>query len=240
LLFLRRSRLSSINSVTVLTSISWLILTAASPWQNSSSRRSPWQLDGRDPDRKERRESFFKGLNFFNAKDDSPNTPATRPAIQSDTSSIEPTPEIKELPWQDYQKGWTAGYDSFFYWPVENPKISSGFGVREGKFHEGLDLRGGSGQKIRSIGSGRVVFSGVINGYGQTVVIYHGAGLSSVYAHNRENLVKKGQLVERGKVVATVGSTGHATGSHLHFEIRKNGEPENPLRYQFRELSIKG
>jgi len=235
LLFLRSSQ-----SRVILITFSWLLITAIAPWQNSNSRRSPWRSDGRDSDRKERRESFFKGLNLFRAKDDSSSAPVEQPLIQRESSAIEPTQEIKELPWEDYQKGWTAGYDSFFYWPIENPQISSGFGVRDGKFHEGLDLRGKSGEKIRSIGSGRVVFSGVINGYGQTIVVYHGAGLSSVYAHNRENLVRKGQLVERGKVVATLGSTGHATGSHLHFEIRKNGEPENPLRYQFRELSDKG
>ena len=76
-----------------------------------------------------------------------------------------------------------------------------------------------------------MIFSGTQNGYGKMVVIDHGNGIQTAYAHNSKNLVSKGQRVHKGQKIAEVGNTGRSTGPHLHFEVRKNGTPVNPLKY---------
>lgn len=122
-------------------------------------------------------------------------------------------------------------------WPV-NGIISSGFGWRANPFidgerehHTGVDISAVTGTYIRAAGGGKVTFSGYSNGYGQTVIIYHGNGISTLYAHNSRNLVNIGQYVARGEVIAHVGSTGRTTGPHLHFEVQINGVPVNPIPF---------
>ncbi len=116
-------------------------------------------------------------------------------------------------------------------WPL-SAHPSSGFGPRSGREHEGLDLPAPKGTSIRAAAGGRVVYSGQgMRGYGKVVVLKHSEDLSTVYAHNSANLVRMGDLVKRGQVIARVGETGWATGPHLHFELRKRGVPEDPLVY---------
>jgi murein DD-endopeptidase MepM/ murein hydrolase activator NlpD len=109
--------------------------------------------------------------------------------------------------------------------------VNSGFGPRGASFHDGLDISAPEGTSIRSVEHGDVIYSDQLRGYGNIVIIRHGGGIVSVYAHNQVNLVRNGQQVARGEVIARVGSTGRVTGPHLHFEIRKNNLAQDPMRY---------
>lgn len=120
--------------------------------------------------------------------------------------------------------------DLRFSWPVDG-SISSGFGWRSGRRHEGIDIPARKGTLVHAAEAGRVIHSGVLGDYGLVVIIKHAGRYSTVYAHNRRNRVKKGQFVEKGQVVAEVGKTGNATGHHLHFEVRRDRVAQNPLRY---------
>jgi murein DD-endopeptidase MepM/ murein hydrolase activator NlpD len=117
--------------------------------------------------------------------------------------------------------------------PVDG-RISSNFGWRsdpftgEQKFHAGIDIAAPSGKEIYPINSGRVIFSGATQGYGNTVVIDHGDGCVSKYGHNLTNLVSIGDKVDPGQAIALVGNTGKSTGPHLHFEVQLQGERVNP------------
>jgi lipoprotein NlpD len=117
-----------------------------------------------------------------------------------------------------------------FIWPV-NGTINSGFGPRGASFHDGIDIAAPEGTPIRAIDDGEVIYSDQLRGYGNMVIVRHADGIVSVYAHNESNLVREGQRVVRGEVVARVGSTGRVSGPHLHFEIRKNNAAQDPLRY---------
>jgi murein DD-endopeptidase MepM/ murein hydrolase activator NlpD len=133
------------------------------------------------------------------------------------------------------QSGIVRGTGRFIF-PANAP-ISSGFGNRVhpilgySRFHAGVDFSASYGSTVRAADSGRVIFSGWYGGYGQTVVIDHGNGLSTLYAHASRLFVREGQTVEQGQPVAAVGSTGLSTGPHLHFEVRRNGNPVNPMGY---------
>ncbi|PKM50413.1 MAG: hypothetical protein CVV02_11585 [Firmicutes bacterium HGW-Firmicutes-7] len=110
--------------------------------------------------------------------------------------------------------------------------ITSTFGPRWGTFHEGLDIAAPTGTRISAADGGTVIYSGWNNGgYGYLVKVDHGKGFVTYYAHNSKLLVEVGQKVAKGEVIAAVGSTGNSTGPHLHFEIRKNGNPQNPYNY---------
>lgn len=122
-----------------------------------------------------------------------------------------------------------------FSWPLTG-NITSSFGNRadpftgEGKFHCGIDLAVPAGTHIKASESGKVIFSGYKEGYGNIVVISHSNGYITVYAHNQENKVKLNQFVKKGDLIALSGATGRATGPHLHFEIRRYMTPLNPQR----------
>ncbi len=118
-----------------------------------------------------------------------------------------------------------------------NGRVTSQFGMRsdpftgEQRFHAGIDIASAAGDAVRPVQPGRVVFSGEQEGYGNTVIVDHGGGLATLYAHNQENLVKEGDQVDSRTVIALVGSTGRATGPHLHFEVRYNGAAVDPRPY---------
>lgn len=122
-----------------------------------------------------------------------------------------------------------------FRWPVIG-KISSTFGWRRspfGKrrvFHSGLDIRAPRGRGISAAGSGVVVHSGWMGGYGKTIVIAHSGGISTLYGHCSSLIARRGERVNTGEIIARVGSTGRSTGNHLHFEVRRGGTPIHPLK----------
>ncbi|HET7560171.1 MAG TPA: M23 family metallopeptidase, partial [Limnochordia bacterium] len=117
-----------------------------------------------------------------------------------------------------------------FSWPVRGP-ISSPFGVRWGRMHEGIDIAVNTGTPVRAAASGRVEVAGWVSGYGYAIYLDNGHGVGTRYGHNSRLLVRVGQRVERGQVIALSGNTGNSTGPHVHFEIRFNGRPVNPLSY---------
>lgn len=117
-----------------------------------------------------------------------------------------------------------------FIWPVKNVALlTSVFGIRWGKLHEGLDMPSPRGTIVRAVKSGKVVSVGYAGGYGKEIRIEHRNNFITRYAHNSVNYVKEGDFVKQGQVIGLVGSSGNSTGSHLHFEIRSNGIPLDPL-----------
>ncbi|MBE1284697.1 MAG: peptidoglycan DD-metalloendopeptidase family protein [Rhodobacteraceae bacterium] len=116
-------------------------------------------------------------------------------------------------------------------------RMTSGFGYRRDPFtggrrmHSGVDFAGSHGTDIYATADGVVTFEGWQSGYGRVVKIQHAFGIETVYAHNTRNRVKKGQRVSRGDHIADMGSTGRSTGTHLHYEVRVNGKPVNPMIY---------
>jgi len=120
--------------------------------------------------------------------------------------------------------------DLRFDWPVAG-KVSSGFGWRSGRRHEGIDIPANKGTTVRAAEAGRVIYSGTLGDYGRVVIVKHAGRYSTVYAHNHRNKVRKGQFIEKGDVICTVGRTGNARGTHLHFEVRRDRVAHDPLRY---------
>lgn len=112
-------------------------------------------------------------------------------------------------------------------------RVTSPFGLRRGKLHTGIDFGVSTGTRIKASESGTVIFAGWSGGYGYLVKISHDNGYTTYYAHNSRLYVKKGQTVSKGEAIAASGNTGNSTGPHLHFEIRKNGVPQNPAKYIF-------
>jgi murein DD-endopeptidase MepM/ murein hydrolase activator NlpD len=148
------------------------------------------------------------------------------------TNSIETVGEIKE--YLHIQRDIYLSTPKGF--PVHG-SISSPFGMREhptsgeDNFHTGIDLSIPPGNPVRATADGIVSFSGRSGGSGNLVVLEHGHGYSTLYAHNRSIDVKIGQKVKRGDVISYAGSTGNSTGPHVHYEIWKEGKPVNPINY---------
>ncbi|NLD38852.1 MAG: peptidoglycan DD-metalloendopeptidase family protein [Desulfatiglans sp.] len=121
-------------------------------------------------------------------------------------------------------------------WPLDG-KISSSFGFRKDpftgkrKFHAGMDLAAKEGSDIKAVMSGRVQMVDEQKGYGKVLVLDHGEGYATLYAHNSDITVKSGDWVQKGAIIAKVGSTGRSTGPHLHFEVRKDGQRLDPEKF---------
>ena len=115
-------------------------------------------------------------------------------------------------------------------WPVRGP-VTSGYGYRWGRMHSGIDIGARTGTPIMAAKAGEVIFVGSMGGYGNAVIINHGGGFSTLYAHQSRLGTTDGAQVSQGQVIGYVGSTGNSTGPHLHFETRVNGSAQNPRNY---------
>lgn len=148
-----------------------------------------------------------------------PTTPAppTGPSTPP-TSPTSPTPPTAPAPTGRLQ------------WPVDG-QLTSPFGPRDGRLHTGIDIGMPSGSQIVAADEGVVTFAGTMNGYGNLVIVEHPNGLVTYYAHQSRIVAVTGTIVARGQVIGYVGSTGHSTGPHLHFEVRVGGVPKDPLSY---------
>lgn len=142
--------------------------------------------------------------------------------------------ELKKLV-QQSKLEYTGGK---FLWPVPgNQRISSSYNNRvhpitgQYKFHTGIDIPAPFGTSVVAAADGKVISAGWIRGYGNTVMMNHGSGYVTLYAHNSSNTVSVGDIVKRGQQIAKIGSTGNSTGNHSHFEVRLNGAHKNPTHY---------
>ena len=124
---------------------------------------------------------------------------------------------------------YTTPSSSGLVWPVSGPVVS-GFGWRWGRMHEGIDIAVGGGTPIVAAAAGVVIYAGWMGGYGNLIIIDHGGGLATAYAHQSSFAVGGGP-VGQGQTIGYVGCTGHCFGDHLHFEVRVNGAPVDPLGY---------
>ena len=132
-------------------------------------------------------------------------------------------------------KGGTIG-SGILVWPTSGP-ITSPFGWRThpifgtSRYHSGIDIGADYGDSVVAADGGVVIYADWMGGYGKAVIIDHGGGISTLYAHNSELVVAEGQRVAKGQLISRVGSTGYSTGPHLHFEVREGGSPVNPMGY---------
>jgi murein DD-endopeptidase MepM/ murein hydrolase activator NlpD len=118
-----------------------------------------------------------------------------------------------------------------FQWPVQNGVVSSGFGIRNGAMHDGVDIAAPVGTPVLAADSGVVIFSGTLHGYGNTVIIRHDDSYATVYAHNERNFVAEGARVTCGQQIGEIGRSGRTTGANLHFEVRRDNVAKDPLAY---------
>jgi murein DD-endopeptidase MepM/ murein hydrolase activator NlpD len=142
---------------------------------------------------------------------------------------VGPAPAASPSPARSAQLAETL---SGFVWPLplqDTRGLTSPFGDRGSRHHDGLDLRGRHGDPIHAVAPGRVIHSGWMRGYGETVVIEHGDGVTTLYAHASERWVRVGEMVARGQPIAAVGATGNASGPHLHFEVAWRGARIDPV-----------
>ena len=152
---------------------------------------------------------------------------ATLTALLRQRQSAAPAPPA-ETSGGDRSDGRASG--SGMIWPADGP-VTSGFGFRWGRLHAGIDIGASSGAPIDAAKGGTVIMAGFNGGYGNTVIVDHGGGISTLYAHMSRVGTGEGAVVKQGQRIGSVGSTGNSTGAHLHFEVRVGGSAENPMRY---------
>ncbi len=150
-------------------------------------------------------------------------------ALQQDSASLGAQIAASQAVSSSYP-GPTHVSSSGLIWPVNGPVVSP-FGMRWGRMHTGIDIAVGYGTPIHASASGRVIYAGWMGGYGNLVVIDHGSGLATAYAHQSSIAAGNGSSVSQGQVIGYVGCTGHCFGPHLHFEVRVNGQPVDPMGY---------
>ncbi|MDR3560156.1 MAG: peptidoglycan DD-metalloendopeptidase family protein [Negativicutes bacterium] len=130
----------------------------------------------------------------------------------------------------------SAGASGVMMWPLDGP-ITSPFGWRTHPifgtqlYHSGIDIGADYGESVHAADGGVIIYADWMGGYGKAVIIDHGSGITTLYGHNSELLVGEGQRVRKGQTIARAGATGYATGPHVHFEVRQNGTPVNPMGY---------
>ena len=158
--------------------------------------------------------------------------PMPDPRVAPAPSTAGPAPPPANLPPPALASIAVAPGAGRFRWPIDGAAVGSPFGTRAGRQHEGIDLPAPIGTPVHAAADGQVVYAGNgIRGYGNLIVIQHEGDLLTVYAHNSQLLVAQGEKVRAGQRIALVGQTGHATGPHLHFEVRSGQIPVDPVSY---------
>ena len=159
---------------------------------------------------------------------------AAREAEEAQKAAGQLIARLQQKKRADYLVG--RGKGSMFDWPVRGV-ISSPYGnrmhpiLKRNILHSGIDIAAANGTAIKAPAGGECIYNGWLRGYGRVVVLDHGRGYSTLYAHLSASLVKEGQVVKPGAVIARVGKTGNVTGYHLHFEVRVFGTPADPIKY---------
>lgn len=148
-----------------------------------------------------------------------PPNPVSRPIEKKHGANFAVEPEREDRIVTDKKR---------FAWPVSGT-VESPFGMRNGTRHDGIDIKVKEGTPIKASGDGKAVYVSTMRGYGNMVIIKHADDFYTVYAHNKKNLVKDGDKVSKGDVIALVGDSGNAEGCHLHFEVRQGKKVRNPL-----------
>lgn len=149
---------------------------------------------------------------------------------------LETSQQIEQMIRNAGNRGGSAVASGALIWPTSGP-ITSPFGWRTHpvfgtqRLHTGIDIGADYGDAVVATDNGVVIYADWMGGYGKAVIIEHGRGISTLYAHNSELLVSEGQAVRKGQTISRVGTTGYSTGPHLHFEVRESGTPVNPLNY---------
>jgi murein DD-endopeptidase MepM/ murein hydrolase activator NlpD len=121
--------------------------------------------------------------------------------------------------------------EGVFIWPLASGTLNSTFGPRGDSFHDGIDIGAAPGTPVHAARDGTVIYSDSLRGYGNVVIVEHGGGYATVYAHNEENLVRAGTQVHQGDTLARLGRTGRTSGPNLHFEVRKDNVARNPIYF---------
>lgn len=199
------------------------------------------ELNDKEKDIKATREELLSKQKFLAEKKEERNrllaqTISERVAYERALKELEESSRVLEsLIRRLQQTSQGPGLVGNLYWPTTDRLITSPFGYRVHPiwrirmFHSGVDISGSYGNPIYAVNDGRVIYSGWQSGYGKVVIIDHGNGMSTLYAHCSQLLVNEGDQVKRGQLIGRIGSTGWSTGPHLHFEVRKNGTPVDPL-----------
>ena len=160
-----------------------------------------------------------------------------RELAEEERASRELEQTIREMQTRLGESGEIMKWTGKFIWPVQFRRISDVFGWRvhpiykTRRFHSGMDLAASTGTPVKAAADGRVLLAGWVNGYGNTVILDHGNGLSTLYGHASVITTKAGNVVLQGDIICKVGSTGVSTGPHLHFEVRQDGTPQDPMRW---------
>lgn len=158
-----------------------------------------------------------------------------RELAEEERASRELEQTIREMQARLGESGQVMKWTGKFVWPVQARRISDLFGWRvhpiykTRRFHSGMDLAASTGTPVKAAADGRILLAGWVRGYGNTVIIDHGGGLSTLYGHNSSITTKAGKMVLQGDIICKVGSTGVSTGPHLHFEVRQDGTPQDPM-----------
>jgi murein DD-endopeptidase MepM/ murein hydrolase activator NlpD len=171
--------------------------------------------------------STYEGPGTYHSQAEA--TERETPADLKDEESAGPGPKVS---WSGERRYSKPDKPYQFDWPLDQAKLSRGFMIGGKKSHWGLDLANKKGTNILAAERGVVIYTGKgFHGYGNLIVIEHGDEWATLYAHLSAIEVKEGDEVTRGEVIGKMGRTGHATGSHLHFEMRHNRQPVNPMAY---------
>ncbi|MEO1062681.1 MAG: M23 family metallopeptidase [Actinomycetota bacterium] len=155
---------------------------------------------------------------------------ATEAELTSVIARAQAEIEAANRPRPSSSGGGGGGGSGQLSWPASGT-LTSGFGPRWGRMHQGIDIAAPTGSPIAAADGGVVIHSGSLGGYGQTVIVDHGGGIVTLYAHMSERIAGNGQSVSRGELIGRIGSTGNSTGPHLHFEVRVNGSARNPMNF---------